>query len=283
MVHQCSIPQSVVLVVAASRWSSIQTNLSVEVPRLCSLLSKPCSRPVSDHSIIFSTLLANAKGPINVSITTERETVNVNPNRPSFLHGYIFGPANEGEWNDIVLPYVTTLTFTVESTTDCHYLALILASSQNPNLFKAITKISFTRFYWFTGVQHNRRHHPACEMMNTLPYLAQVSLRLHTAGITVSCYSEREMVAIEAHDPERAKARKVMHLPNIIAKYDLSALFSCRALRRVRIEYIDCEMTRFFTRVGDASDVLRDVQTFMRNGFFGVGLNVLVELVRVDG
>jgi hypothetical protein len=233
--------------------------------------------------MVYINLQANLEGPINVFITTERESVDANPNRPWFLHSYVSGSANEAEWNGIVLPYITTLTFTVDSTTDCHYLANILASGQNPNLFKAITKIAFPGFHWFTGVQHNRRHHPAMEMANTLPNLAQIALRLHTAGITVSCYSEREMVAIEAHDPERAKARKVMHLQDIIAKYELSALFSCRALRHVRIEYIDCGMTRFFTKVGNAGVVLRDIQTFISNGFFGVGLNVLVELVRVDG
>jgi hypothetical protein len=181
------------------------------------------------------------------------------------------------------LPYVTSLTFIVESTTDCHYLANILASSQNPELFKAITKIAFPGFYWFTGVQHNRRHHPAMEMATTLPHLQQISLRLHTAGITVSCYSEREMVTIEAIDPQRAKARKVMHVQDIVAKYELSALFACLSLRRVRVEYIDCDMTAFFTKIGRAEDVLRDIQAFIVNGFHGQGMNVFVDLVRVDG
>jgi hypothetical protein len=233
--------------------------------------------------IAWSIWSTNTLGPLNVSITSERESRNANPNCPSFLHGYVFGPAIEGEWNGIVLPYVNTLTFTVESTTDCHYLANILASSLNPNLFTAIMKIAFPGYYWFTGVQHNRRHHPAMEMAVTLPNLQQIAFRLHTAGITVSCYSEREMVAIEAHDPERAKARKVMHLQDIVAKYELSAIFACRNIRRVRIEYIDCEMTRHFTRVGNTGVVLRDIQAFIVNGFFGLGLNVLVELVRVDG
>jgi hypothetical protein len=89
------------------------------------------------------------------------------------------------------------------------------------------------------------------------------------------------MIALEQTDPVRAKERRVMRLEDVVGKYELHGLLGCASLRRVRLEYIDCDMTRFFTKVGDPADVLRDVVAWLLEAFGGMGREVVVELVRV--
>lgn len=173
------------------------------------------------------------------------------------------------------------MTFAISCTTDLHFAADMFASSQLPHLYHNVTKIAFPKLYWFSGVAHNRRHNPYFQMTASLPHLEELTFTLHTAGITTSCFGERQMVQLEATDPQRAKERKIMRLHDVVAKYELNALFACACLRRVRIEYIECEMTAFFTKVGNAVDLLHDIQAFLINGFAGHGLNVFVELARV--
>jgi hypothetical protein len=157
----------------------------------------------------------------------------------------------------------------------------MFASSELPHLFRFVTKVAFPKFYWFSGVAHNRRHNPYFQMTASLPALEEISFALHTAGITTSCFAERQMIQLEASDPARAKERKVMCLQDVVQKYELNGLFACMRLRRVRIEYVHCEMTAFFTKAGSPADVLMGVQAFLINGFAGYGLDVFVELARV--
>jgi hypothetical protein len=214
-------------------------------------------------------------------MTAERERLNPNPGHPAFLHGLDITATGPEEWYEVVLPAIRSFTFAVLSTTDLHYAADMFASSQLPNMFTSVTKINFPKLFWFSGVAHNRRHNPYFQMTASLPALEEICFTLHTAGITTSCFSERQMLQLEVTEPLRAKERKVMRLPDLVQKYEINGLFACQRVKYIRIEYIDCEMTAFFTKVGSVVGVLREVQTYLVNGFVQHGLNVLVELVRV--
>jgi hypothetical protein len=207
--------------------------------------------------------------------------MNVSVNAPSFLHGFAVTELNQAEWHTIILPHISTFIFKISSTTDLHYFANMLASRQLESMYRAITKIDLPAFFWFSGISHTRRANPYFEMTSTLPALEEMSLRLHTAGITTSRFTERQMVALEATDPGRARERKVMLVEEVVRKYELDAIFACRRLCHVRVEYVACERIRFFTRVGDPVHLLREVQMYLVNGCALHGLDVFVELVRV--
>ena len=223
-----------------------------------------------------------AAGRTTVSITAERERPGAKVASPAFLHGFVVSASNYNLWNNVVLPHLTLYTFEVSSTSDLHFLANMLSCRQLPLIFQAITHVTFPGFYWFSGVAHNRRENPYFVLTKAVPGLQTISLRFHTAGITVSCFGEREMLEIEQTDQERAKERKLMSLDNVVDKYDLGGIFACPQLRRICVEFIDCSHTRYFTKVGDAVDLLCEIQVFLVNGCAQAGLSVLVELMQVQ-
>jgi hypothetical protein len=216
-------------------------------------------------------------------MTAERSVVNADPSRPSFLYSIVPRPDNPCEWNEVILARFRLFTFIISSTADLHFAAAMLAAPALPWAFHHITRVVFPKMYWFSGVAHNRQHNPFFVFASQLPLLAQLSFTLHTAGLTTSCFGERQMITLERSDPVRAKERKVKSLQDVVAQYDLGHLFLCPGLQRVRVEYISCEMISFFTRVGRPADLLREIQAFLVNGFAGHGLNVHVELVQVEG
>jgi hypothetical protein len=216
-------------------------------------------------------------------MTAQRSAPMADPSRPSFLYGIVPRPDNPDEWNQIVLARVRSMTFVISSTADLHYATAMLATPGLPWLFHHITRVVYDKMYWFSGVSHNRQHNPFLVFASQLPVLAEMTFVLHTAGLTTSCFGERQMIALERTDPVRAKERKVKRIQDVVVEYDLGYLFVCTSLQRVRLEYIQCAMTEFFTKVGRPADLLREVQAFLVNGFAGHGLNVFVELVRIDG
>lgn len=119
-------------------------------------------------------------------------------------------------------------------------------------------------------------------MARNLANLGKITFRMHTAGVTTSAFTERQMIAMEAVDPMRAKGRRVMALQDVVAKYELATLLDCRSLTVIRIEYIDCEMTAHFTRVGSPSNVLRALQMWLIRQFAQMGRNIHVELTRAN-
>ncbi|KAH8712253.1 hypothetical protein GQ44DRAFT_776122 [Phaeosphaeriaceae sp. PMI808] len=224
--------------------------------------------------------LTQRQGGVTVSISAERERTNANPARPTFLHGIFFDSGNPNEWHETVLPVVRQMTFNMANTIDLHHASSMFASSELPSLYLNVTKIEFPHLYWFSGVADNRAHNPYFKMTASLPNLQQLTFTLHTAGITASRFSERYMLQLEATNPCRAKERKVMPLDEVVEKYELDALFACPRLDLVRIEFIECERTTFFTKVGNPMELLREVQSYVAQGFSRMGTNVLVELVR---
>ncbi|KAF2030894.1 hypothetical protein EK21DRAFT_111561 [Setomelanomma holmii] len=219
--------------------------------------------------------------PTTIDIAAERGVRNANPSYPSFLHGVVFNPADADEWYNQVLPALRSTKFIFTSTADLHYAATLFSSSEIPDIYKSVTKIALPKFYWFSGVAHNRRHNPYLAILTSLPNLEQLSITLHTAGLTTSCFGERQMINLEASDPVRAKERKVMALADVVAKYELNGFFACKGLRRVKVEWVDCEMTLFFTKVGRASDLLSDLLAYLISGFAAHSMSVFVEMERL--
>ncbi|CAO2654050.1 Nn.00g107830.m01.CDS01 [Neocucurbitaria sp. VM-36] len=223
-----------------------------------------------------------AIGPITVDVASERQRPGANQNRPAFLNGVVFDPNNQDQWYKVVLPYVAGLTFNLESSSDVHFLGPVFASRDLPDLYTAVTKLEFPGFLWFSGLAHNRPHNPYWQMARHLPALRALSFKLHTQGVTTSAFGERQMLAIEAVDPERSKERKCMRPQDVVAYYELDALFELRSLRRLRIEYIESSWTAHYTKNGNPVDVLQAIQAWLGQGFSHQGQAVQVDLVCVE-
>ncbi|KAH7378365.1 hypothetical protein BKA66DRAFT_467140 [Pyrenochaeta sp. MPI-SDFR-AT-0127] len=213
--------------------------------------------------LVYSTDRYVLTGPVIVHIADERENSNADPNFPAFLKGVAFDPNNQSQWYNVVLPYVRGLVFSVASTADIHFAGPMFGSEVLPQIYLAVTMLRF-------------------QMAAHLPNLRQISFTIHTAGITASAFSERQMIAIEANEPIRAKERRVMRLPDVVEKYNLRALLECRSLTAISIDYIDCERTAHFVRVGDPFNLVRAVQMWLVQEFTQMGQNVTVNLNRAN-
>jgi hypothetical protein len=228
---------------------------------------------------ILPLLTISSPGPTTIRITEERNAPNAHPDHPAFLKGVRCNANNFTEWKNTVLPYVRKLTFVVESRVDADFLQGVFRSRVVPALFECVHKIEFTGFHWFSGISGNIVNNPYLVMASHLAELQEISFTMHTAGITVSQWSERQMIAMEAEGDPRAKARRLMSQRDVTTNYGLRTLFRCDRLVRVRIIYIKSEMMTEFAEPADPVAVLRDVQRWIEQGFRNQGQNVVVELV----
>jgi hypothetical protein len=220
-------------------------------------------------------------GPAHIVITTEREDTVASPDRPAFLKSVRFNPTDARKWYGDVIPYLSKCTFVFSSTADVTYGGSILGSAALPHIYNSVTKVELPKFYWFSGVALNRHHNPYFQMCRNLPNLREVALTMQTAGVTSSRFAERQMIALELTNPEATKERTVLSLQEVVHRYELNALFTCASLRHLYLEYIECAMTAHFCRVGNPVDVLREIESYLKQGFTKKGLEVVVELVRV--
>jgi hypothetical protein len=221
-------------------------------------------------------------GPARVDITVEREDAAASPDLPAFLKGVRFDPTNTHKWYEEVLPYLSKCTFVIASTADVTYGGNIFGSAALPHIYNAVTKVELPKFYWFSGVAVNRHHNPYLQMCRNLPNLRELSLTMQTAGLTNQRWCEKQIVSLERTNPEAPKERIVFSLRETVHLYEFDALFFCYGLRRLRVEYIESAMTAYFCRVGNPAEVLRDVKTYLGQGFVQRGMQVAVELVRVS-
>jgi len=160
----------------------------------------------------------------------------------------------------------------------------MLQSPQLPCLYEAITKVSLPNQHWFSGVNNksNRPHNPYFKFIGWLPRLESLTFTMHNAGLTDSCFGEKQMIDIERVDVLRSRSRKVLGLNKVVENYDIAEIFRCRGLRRVRLEYVECARMRTYTVVGNAAELMRQLQIFLVNGFARHGMNVHVELAKVE-
>ena len=260
---------------------------SVALSRAPSPPGEPDELSLVFHYTLRASSKANSilhKGPTTIRVADERQRQGANPHQPAFLAGIAFDPNNPRLWFENVLPYVEGLTFNVEGAAEANYMGPMLNSPHLPHLYAAVTKLDIPGFYWFAGAEPSRGHNPHMVLAKNLPKLRQIVFRMHTAGMTVSRWNEKEMIDYEkAGNLALAKERRALKLPKVVAKYELDSLLACRALQRVRVEYIECEMTRAnTTRGGDPVQVLRALQIWLNQELNRVQhRNVVVELVRV--
>lgn len=221
-------------------------------------------------------------GPIHVYITAEREDAAASPDRPVFLKGVCYDPVDTRTWYEEVLPYLSKCTFVFASTTDVTYGGSILGSAALPHIYNAVTKVELPNFYWFSGVALNRHHNPYLQMCRNLPNLRELSLTLHTAGLTNQRWAERQIPVLERNNPDAAKERIAISLQEAVHRYELDALFTCGGLRQLSIEYIESAMTAHFCKVGNPMDVVQSVKTYLEHGFAQRQLRVAVKLKKAD-
>ncbi|KAF2134933.1 hypothetical protein P153DRAFT_392231 [Dothidotthia symphoricarpi CBS 119687] len=221
-----------------------------------------------------------AIGPTTVSLTTERCLPNASPHHPSFLRNISLDTVSPSEWNTHVLPYISTLTFDIACNPDVHYLSRILTSPQLPRLHTAITTLSLSGHHWFSGVMLNRHNNPYLTTAAMLPNLQDLTFTMHTAGVTTSVYGERRMVEIERTDPVESRARRTLRVENVVQRYGIDAVFACAALRKVRVDYVESELTLEHCRHGDPYGVIVELQAYLVSGFAQRGRTVRVDVRR---
>jgi hypothetical protein len=216
----------------------------------------------------------------SISIEAERNAGKP-PSNPTFLSSLGVSHITPAEWHGIVLPYMRTVTFVMSSTGDVDHMRNILRQWQYPDLWRAMTKVSFPGFRWCDELAKKRRSSPYFAFMASLPALREITLRLTTAISVRSRWSELRQVNLEATDLALALERKTKALQEIIQGFELDSVFVCANLRLIRLEYMLCELTQYHTTVGDEMQMLRDIQIYLVNGFNPRGMNVRVELVEV--
>lgn len=199
------------------------------------------------------------------------------PECPSFLQGLVYNVAQHARWQNIVLPWITTLIFICASTTDVLYLTEVLAKTNLfPDLHRAIVNIKFPHWYHFSGVTGNRRAHPCFVLASRLPNLREMSLTVHTSSLTIARDSDGRMHEI---DTPRACQLKLKPIEAIVSFYDLDGIFRCTSLQRVGIEYLASSVTEERLVQGDLVDIMTKFQNYVSNGFAARDQNVVVTLV----
>ncbi|OAL51555.1 hypothetical protein IQ07DRAFT_630407 [Pyrenochaeta sp. DS3sAY3a] len=224
----------------------------------------------------LQTLLSTAN--TIVSMTAERLNPNANPHAPAFLHGLKYIPSPPGTqsttWYLTILPFITTLMFRLDSVPDILFASVMLAAPSLPNLHTALTALSFPNFYWFAGVGDARPHNPFCQFAIHLPHLRVLELGLHTAGCT--------MARTTGGDEDAPQERRAMSSRDVVAKYELQALFGCRELRVLRMRYVECKIVKASCTEGDPVAVLQEMRGWIQEEFGKKGREVRVELLEIE-
>ena len=189
-----------------------------------------------------------------------------------------YDAVDTGKWYDEVLPYLSKCTFVFASTADVIYGGSIFGSVVLAHIYNAVTKVELPKFYWFGGVAFNRHYNPYLQMCRNLPNLRELSLTLHTAGLTNQRWGERQIPALERNNPDAAKEHIAISLQEAVHRYELDALFSYGGLRQLRVEYIESAMTARFCKVGNPMDIVQSIKTYLDHGFTQRQMQVSVEL-----
>ncbi|KAF2107684.1 hypothetical protein BDV96DRAFT_672824 [Lophiotrema nucula] len=199
-----------------------------------------------------------------INLKLDRESGNGDPQNPPFLSHFptIRTPQT---LQNFILPYIASCFFVLDSQLDINYFAKII------NLLGAapyITQIAFSGFYWFSGVRDNRRSNPALMFAAQLPYLADVTLIFHTAGLTESCYGERDRIRMESINLEQSKSLRCIRLNDVIDFYDMRRLLECNNLQVLRLDLIKSSIVERYCQQGDPASTYRDLIHWCRQNLF---------------
>lgn len=69
---------------------------------------------------------------------------------------------------------------------------------------------------------------------------------------------------------------------DVVAKYELHALFGCKELRVLRMRYVECKIVKACCTEGDPVAVLQEMRGWMEEEFGKRAQEVRVELVEVE-
>ncbi len=109
-----------------------------------------------------------------------------------------------------------------------------------------------------------------------------MSFTLHTSTVTDSKFGERQLLALERTDPQRAKERRVRSVGDVTGRYGMGLIFSSRALERIRLVYIKSDMVTAHTVEGNPENVIAGIRDWLVDGFREQGQEVVVELSRAS-
>ncbi|KAF1960921.1 hypothetical protein CC80DRAFT_489152 [Byssothecium circinans] len=213
-----------------------------------------------------------------VRITNERSVDNANPAAPSFISAERLALANtdKAAWIRDVLPFIASRTFVISSNVDIDFFCDMMVSATLPNAFAHVKSVQFDRFFWFSGVKDNRTANPALLAATRLPSLERLSITLHTAGLTKSCYGERQRVQLEAIDVIKSKALKICHIEEVVKQYDLAKIFDCENLKILEIKCVDSEIIKPYCGSFNPLTVFWQLKTWFQGNFRAAGRQVAV-------
>ncbi|KAL6167360.1 hypothetical protein ACJQWK_06794 [Exserohilum turcicum] len=214
-------------------------------------------------------------GPQTIDITTERNQSP--PSHPHFLRDITCSPTT---WHTTVLPWILTLTFRLNSTTDIFHFTSMLRVPSLSSLQTCITALDLRGFHWFTGIGGNRVANPYVELATHLPALRALRFSLHAAGVTVSRWSEKRAVELEATDAVLARRRRIMRCSEVWEKYGIGGLLRCEVLEWIGIVYVESEIVNAFSAPWDPEGVVTAVGEALVDGFRRGGREVSVEVLR---
>jgi hypothetical protein len=153
---------------------------------------------------------------------------------------------------------------------------------QLPDLYRNVTKANLSGFHWFSGISGNRHTNPFLVLASNLPALTSVSFTLATASITTSAWGERRQIELEGTNMELSKKRRVLSVEQVVAKYDIRAFLHCRALVRIRLEYVVSALMSPHVSSEDAMRCVKGVRDLLKDDFRQKGQAVDAEIKLVS-
>jgi hypothetical protein len=219
-----------------------------------------------------------------INIREERERPDSNPLAPAFISNAMgVATYNRATWFNVILPQISKAVFVMESVPDVLWIKNFLAAEAHfPQAYRAITKVQFPNFHWFSGLSHNRTSNPYIVAAAALTNLRELTLSLHTAGLTASIYGEKERMQLEKDDLRKSKELKALPARSVAAKYGLGGLFNCKELRTIKLTCIDSDIVAYYCKASNPVSVVYDVKAYLEDGFRCNGKEVTVT-VDVEG
>jgi hypothetical protein len=222
--------------------------------------------------------------PTSINMTSERLRVEAGTaplHHPTFIPDPTIATSNTTLWNTL-LAKISTFTFLIFCLPDTDFFRALLSSPQLPNLWKAVTSISFPHFYQFAGIRDNRTSNPYLDFAKNLAHLSHLGLTFHTAGMTTSIWHERERISLENQGlVERSKELRVLRVAEVVAFYKLEDVFEMRGtkLERLTLTLVESELVAHWVKVGSARTPFQELERYFKEGFQSRGMRVEVEMV----
>jgi hypothetical protein len=187
----------------------------------------------------------------------------------------------------VVLPQVSAAKFVLESGQDINWLKHMLSAEYiYPQFYRAITKVSFPGFHWFSGINHNRTENHFLTAAANFVNLRDLGLSFHTAGLTHSIFGEKQRMEIERTDLEKSKELMPYKLIDVVDKYGLEALFHCKELVSMTLTCIDSDIVAHHVKHTNPVNLVHEIAGYFREGylkFYHRHITVNVVVVDVNG